>query len=186
MIVWFVMVIQVRWVDSNLGRMDFRVVSSSIWRKIFGLRFEVSRTLGSDFTDFLGKTWRGALITILRSRRSSVWRKIVVKMTFDRSAIGTWAWSSNGEKRPTESVDFTEFFFGVRRFWRNFGYLVTTLTCLCPPPAFGLSGMLCLCPPPGFGWSGIFYLADRSSVFQAQAMDIVPLMGFQSRRRLRC
>ena len=33
MIVRFVMVIQVQWVDSNIVRMDFRVVSSSIWRK---------------------------------------------------------------------------------------------------------------------------------------------------------
>ena len=94
MIVRFVMLIQVQWVDSN-GRMDFGVVRSSISR------------------NFSGKTWRRALTTILR-RRSSVWRKIVVKMTFDLSAIGNLSlflqWGTLISRN----------FVGVRRFWRNF------------------------------------------------------------------
>ena len=39
--------VQVQWVDSNIGRMDFRVVVRRIDEKIFGLRLEVSWTLGS-------------------------------------------------------------------------------------------------------------------------------------------
>ena len=87
--------------------MDIRVVSSSIWRKIFGLRLEVPRTCRDlqgwnefNFTEFsFGKTWRRALTTIL------LW--------WDEMScvVGTGVNQFHVIWRNV---------FGVRRFWRNF------------------------------------------------------------------
>ena len=76
----------------------FRVVSSSIWRN-FWLRLEVSRTHGSDFTEFFPQNrgsfqWRGS-----KRRLTLIWR------------------NSFGVRR------FDEIFFFV---WLTFGYEVTT------------------------------------------------------------
>ena len=149
MFVRFVMVIQVRWVYSNVGRMVFRVVNSSIWRKncgkgdgrsfrrrrssvltkIFGLRLEVPRNL---------QRWN----ELRCMDRRLIWRDFSALVSFDENCgyhpgnlnsnlnMSSWGfrWRIHRHRRRSSASSI----------WRNFLFALLGLPPKLCLPARGL------------------------------------------------